>query len=314
MKGMRVLFFGMLGAFSLPPLQALLEAGFSVVGVVVPTENREWTVRKLAAVTARPEAGSAELSQSAAVAVSTIPLTPKQPNIVHLAWQRHIPVYEVSHLSAPETRQILADLRPDAACVACFNKRIPANVLALPRHGFLNVHPSLLPQFRGPAPLFWTFRAGIQETGVTIHFMDEGLDTGDIAQQAPLTLPDGITGPEADTVTATLGGKLLVNTLNQLINGTLKPAPQLPGGSSHPWPQTSDFRVPVSWSAQRAFNFMRGTAVFGQPYVIELEAGEIVGKTAVSFQSDTQLNQPVQTIDDETWVRFSPGSLQICLE
>ncbi len=257
---MRILFFGMLGAFSHPPLHALIKAGMSVVGVVVPTDNSAEIIRELRPVTAHPE-------------LSTLQLAPSQPNIVHLAWQHHIPVYEVSRLSAPETQQTLADLHPEVACVACFNKLIPAALLALPQHGFLNVHPSRLPHFRGPAPLFWTFRAGIQETGVTVHFMDNGLDTGDIAQQARLTLPDGISSPEADALTGTLGGQLLVNTLKQLAKGTLLRTPQTADGSTQPWPQPADFRIPVSWSARRAFNFMRGTAVFGQPYVIELEDG-----------------------------------------
>ncbi|MFO7679537.1 MAG: formyltransferase family protein, partial [Chloroflexota bacterium] len=194
MNDMNVLFFGMLGEFSRLVLQALLEAGFAAVGVVVPAENGGVPIRELKPVTAA-SAGSGLAFQ----------LRPAQANIVHLAWQRGIPVYEVSRLAAPETRQTLAELRPDVACVACFNKRIPAALLALPRHGFLNVHPSLLPHFRGPAPLFWTFRAGVQETGITIHFMDEGLDSGDIALQAPLTLPDGVSGPEADVLSGSLG-------------------------------------------------------------------------------------------------------------
>jgi methionyl-tRNA formyltransferase len=296
MKEIRVLFFGMLGAFSQPPLWALIEAGFSVVGVVVPTENKAVSVRKLEPVTAT--------STGSVQAVSHLLLTPKHPNIMQLAWLHHIPVYEVSRLAACETQQTLADLHPDVACVACFNKRIPASLLALPPHGFLNMHPSLLPYFRGPAPLFWTFRAGIAETGVTIHFMDETLDTGDIAQQAPLTLPDGISGAEADRLTGTFGGQLLVNTLSHLADGTLARTPQPLTGSSQPWPQTTDFRIPVSWSARHAFNFMRGTAVFGQPYVVELEAGEIVVQTAVSYTSSTDLSQPAK---DHVQIQFADG-------
>ena len=288
---MRILFLGMLGKFSLPPLQAVLEAGLSVVGVVVPADNSAIPIRELKPVTA----------------VSPLQLTPTQPTIVHQAWQQKIPVYEVNRLTAPETQQTLANLQPDVACVACFNKRIPANLLALPQHGFLNLHPSLLPQFRGPAPLFWTFRAGIQDIGVTLHLMDTGLDTGNIVQQEPLTLPDGISGQEADVATATLGGHLLVKALNQLTNGTFTSIPQPTGGSNHPWPQPADFRIPVSWSARHAFNFMRGTTEFGQPFVIEMEKGEIKVKTAVSFSQGTILNQPYQTDRDKIQIQFTDG-------
>lgn len=293
MDEMRVLFFGLLGGFSLPPLQALLEAGITVVGVVVPTNNADEPLRELKPITA----------------VSNLLLTPKQTNIVHLAWSHHIPVYEVSRLSASETRQTLAALHADVACVACFNKRIPPSLLKIPRYGFLNVHPSLLPQFRGPAPLFWTFRAGIQDTGVTVHLMDEGLDTGDIAQQAPLTLPTGISGQEADGLTGRLGGQLLVNTLTRLANGTFTPIAQPAGGSFQPWPQAADFRISVSWSARRAFNFMRGTAVFGQPYLLELAEGERVVQTAVSFYQGVQLSQPVVRQDNHIHIQFVDGVL-----
>lgn len=303
MNELRVLFFGMLGLFSLPPLQTMIEAGISVRGVVVPGENRVETIRELKSVTARPELAEG--------AVSHLLLTSRKTNIVHLAWQHQIPVYEVSRLDAAETVQTLSDLDADVACVACFNKRIPTRLLRLPQYGFFNIHPSLLPQFRGPAPLFWTFRAGSQNTGVTVHMMDTGLDTGDIANQAPLTLPDGISGAKADRITGKLGGQLFVKTLTQLAQGTFSPTPQPSGGSTQPWPQAEDFRIPVSWSAQRAFNFMHGTIEFGQPYVIELKEEKVLAKTAVSYQKNTQLDHPVQQIDGKTWVQFSPGAVQI---
>ena len=298
MNGMRVLFFGMLGVFSLPPLQALIEADITVVGVVVPAHNRHKPLRELKQITA----------------VSNLLLTPTQPNIVHLAWSHHIPVYEVNHLAAPETARLLAGLHPDVVCVACFNKRIPADLLKIPRHGFLNIHPSLLPQFRGPAPLFWTFRAGMQETGVTVHLMDDGLDTGDIAQQAPLILPAGISGQEADVLTGRLGGQLLIKTLTQLANDTLTPIFQPAGGSSQPWPQAADFRVPVFWTVRRAFNFMRGTAVFGQPFVVELADGAEIGvQTAVAFSQNAQLSQLIVRQGNHLHIQFVDGVLT-CLE
>ena len=143
--------------------------------------------------------------------------------------------------------------------------------------------------------------------------MDEGLDTGNIAQQAPLTLPDGISTQEADLLTGKLGGKLLVKTLDQLADGTFKSTPQPAGGSSYPWPLAHDFHIPVSWSAQRAFNFIRGTEEFRQPFVIEIEHEKIVAKTAVTYHPTRKLNQPILQINDETWIQFTPGAVQITL-
>src|SRR5204862_1767507 len=98
-------------------------------------------------------------------------------------------------------------------CVACFSQRIPRIILDLPRLGCLNVHPSLLPANRGPVPLFWTFREGHQQTGVTIHLMNEGMDTGDILAQEPIEVPSGISYAQLELQCATLGGKLLARTV-----------------------------------------------------------------------------------------------------
>ncbi|MBE2224624.1 MAG: hypothetical protein IAF02_24000, partial [Anaerolineae bacterium] len=78
-------------------------------------------------------------------------------------------------------------------------------------------------------------------------------------------------------------------------------------GSHHPWPQTADFRIPASWMARRAYNFMRGTAEFGQPYLIEIGDEEIGVKTAVSYTQNATLNQPYQTSGDTIQIQFVDG-------
>jgi methionyl-tRNA formyltransferase len=111
-----------------------------------------------------------------------------------------------------------------------------------------------------------------------------------------------------------LGGQLLVNTLNQLANGTFTPVAQPTGGSYQPWPQAADFRLSVSWTVRRGFNFMRGTAVFGQPFTIELADGEEIGvQTAVSFSQDAQLSQPVIRQGNRVHIQFGDGVL-VCSE
>jgi len=297
MNDFRMVYFGMLGDFSRRPLTALLAAGLNVVGVCVPAIERRPAIRQLERVTA----------------VSQLPLlTPfAAATIVSIAWQQAIPVYEIGDLNASETRARLAEFRADVACVACFDRRIPASMLAIPRHGFLNIHPSLLPDFRGPAPQFWTFREGISETGVTVHFMDEGLDTGDIALQTPVTLPEGISGPDADALLAEAGGQLLVEALTALQEGTLPRRPQGGNGRTYPTPQPADFHIPTSWSARRAFNFMRGAADWGRPFTIQAGEELVLAHTAVSYQPDGQLPQPIVRQKTITHIQFSPGILTI---
>src|SRR4051794_33572606 len=177
---MRILFLGMAGATSAAVLSALLAAGAEIAGVVLPAG-------RLARAT-QPE-------PIASIAPPLIPLASPSPTIADLARARGIPAFELRRAAEPAALRALAQLRPDLGCVACFPLRLPPELLALPPLGFLNMHPSLLPRHRGPDPLFWTLRDGGERAGVTIHYMDERFDTGDVALQAPLALPDGISGP-----------------------------------------------------------------------------------------------------------------------
>ena len=181
------------------------------------------------------------------------------PSIVSIAWQHQIPIYHIDRLSAAETVDTLARLQADVACVACFPKRIPSALLGVPRRGFLNVHPSLLPRYRGPYPLFWMLRHGDRRFGVTIHFMDEQWDSGDIAAQAEVDLPDGFSSAEADRTLSQYGAEPPLEALRRLEKGQPTRRPQPAGGAYFPAPQESDFVIDTAWPAQRAFNFMRGT-------------------------------------------------------
>jgi methionyl-tRNA formyltransferase len=209
--------------------------------------------------------------------------------------------------------KVLAKLAPDVACVACFPYRIPTALLNVPPAGFLNLHPSLLPAYRGPAPLFWTFRNGEQQTGVTVHFMDEGLDTGDIVLQAPLTLPDGISGHAAETRCAALAGQLLVEAVQALADGRLPRRPQPAGGHYDPWPSLAAFTLSPAWSARRAFNFMRGTAEWRQPYAIYLDGERFALQAAVSYNAGEELGQPYVRSGRSLRIQFSAGVVDAVL-
>ena len=126
----RVLFFGMQGDFSTPPLQALLASDIDVCAVVVPVSSVPGL--KQSAIQRREQPRGVR---------STLPLLSLHPSIIDMAWKQHIPVWEVRHLSASSTHEILAFYQPDMLCVACFSQRIPRSIINLPRLGSLNVHP-----------------------------------------------------------------------------------------------------------------------------------------------------------------------------
>jgi methionyl-tRNA formyltransferase len=157
----RVLFFGMTGSFSRSVLATLLAAHVPICGYILPAAPQaESPLQRV-----EPPQGVGRDDEELLI------LNPmRTQNSIQLAWQHNIPIFEAGNLRAPAVQNFVAKLAPDVACVACFDKRIPPALLAMPRHGFLNVHPSLLPAYRGPAPLFWQWRNGETQTGVTVHW------------------------------------------------------------------------------------------------------------------------------------------------
>src|SRR5205823_3279104 len=99
-------------------------------------------------------------------------------------------------------------------------KILPPELLDVPRVGCLNVHPSLLPAHRGPAPLFWTFRHGDPLAGLTVHWMDEGIDTGDIALQEEIPVAEGTSGLDLQRECLERGARLLVEVVQAVATGT----------------------------------------------------------------------------------------------
>jgi len=294
---MRAIFFGTLCAFSTAPLRLLIEAGHELLAVVIPSEQT---------VSGRP---IAPLSLPQLAPLPIVAAT-AAPSIVSIAWEHQIPVYQVNRLAATETLDTLGRLQAEIACVACFPKRFPAALLKMPRWGFLNIHPSLLPHYRGPYPLFWILRHGDRRFGVTVHFMDEQLDTGEIAAQAEVDLPDGISGEEADSTLSEYGAELLLDVLRQLEQGQLTRRAQPAGGAYFPAPQASDFVIDTAWPAQRAFNFMRGTDDWQRSYPIEAAGQRLRLKQALFYSSHEILDQPYRLLGDQIDIQFSPGVLR----
>jgi methionyl-tRNA formyltransferase len=294
---MRVIFCGTLCNFSTAPLRLLIEAGYDICAVVIPSDR---------SIGGRP---IAPLSLPQLTAMPLVAST-SAPSIVSIAWEQQIPVWQVTRLAAAATHDAFAQWQADIACVACFSQRIPAALLSVPRSGFLNVHPSLLPHYRGPYPLFWMLRHGDRRFGATIHFMDEQLDTGDIAAQAEVDLPDGVSGEEADSALSQYGAELLLEVLHRLGNHQLYRRAQPPGGSYFSAPQAVDFTIETTWSAQSAFNFMRGTNDWQRTYPIEVAGQRFTLKQALFYSSHEVLDQPCRLFGDQIDIQFSPGVLR----
>lgn len=191
---LRILFFGMHGPFSIPPFLALIAHGFPPVGLVTP-----------------PPPGF-----GAAFRRLDYPPPPEESGtntIYQLAARHAVPIYEIGSLQHRAAAAFRDSIDLDFIIVACFNRMLPKSWLESPRRGCINLHPSLLPAYRGPTPLEDQLANGETQTGITLHFMDEGADTGDIIVQKALPVPPGATLEDLNRLTAEAGARMLLRVL-----------------------------------------------------------------------------------------------------
>ncbi|MFZ2362704.1 MAG: methionyl-tRNA formyltransferase [Anaerolineae bacterium] len=183
--------------FSVPTLAALLHGGYDVIAVVTQPDRPAGRGRRL------------ELSPVKTFAI-----------------QHDLPVLQPPTLKAPEVVAELAELRPDVIVVAAFGQILRPALLELPPYGCINVHASLLPRWRGAAPVQAALLAGDQVTGSTIMRMDAGMDTGPILAQAALAIQPDDTGGTLTARLAQQGAELLAETLPRWLAGQITPQPQ----------------------------------------------------------------------------------------
>ena len=189
---MRIIFMGT-PDFAVATLEALIKAGHEVVLTVTQPD--------------RPKGRHGELQKSD----------------VRIAAEKHgIPVITPVRIRKDEeAKETMRWLKPDVIVVTAFGQILPKDILEMPKFGCINVHASLLPKYRGAAPIQWSILNGDTETGVTTMLMDEGLDTGDILMVKKLAIAPKETGGSLFDKLAVLGGELIVETLDALEAGTL---------------------------------------------------------------------------------------------
>jgi len=149
------------------------------------------------------------------------------PPVKLLALEQGIPVHQPARIKTnEEVRAIFESIAPDACIVAAYGKILPEWLLGIPRLGSINVHASLLPKYRGAAPINWAIANGERETGVTIMQMDAGMDTGPMLARRATAISDDETAPMLSARLAELGAEVLSETLPEIERGQLAPAPQ----------------------------------------------------------------------------------------
>lgn len=215
--------------FAIPSLGILLEHGYNIVSVVTAPDKPQGRGQKVAA-----------------------------PPIKEFALQRSIPLLQPEKLKAPDFISAVARLQPDLIVVVAF-RILPPEVFTIPRLGAFNLHASLLPKYRGAAPINWAIIGGEEETGVTTFLLQEKVDTGSILLQARVRIGPDETAGELHDRLADLGAQVVLQTVRVIELGNVTPQPQDETVASQA-PKIFREDCAVNWRrpAQEIHNFVRG--------------------------------------------------------
>ena len=226
---MRIFFCGT-PQFAVPTLKLLLDqSDFTILGVITQPD--------------RPRGRGHEIS-----------LSP----VKQLAVEAGLPVHQPEKIRSPEIGEILGKLELDFIVIIAYGQIIPSGLLSIPRLGWINLHASLLPKYRGAAPINWAIADGESVTGLTTMRIDAGMDTGDILRQEALAIGSAETAPELASRMAEAGAPLMVETLRGLAAGAITPRPQNHDEATFaPLLKKQNGRIDWPSTAQQIFNRMR---------------------------------------------------------
>jgi methionyl-tRNA formyltransferase len=217
-------------SFAVPTLERVVQAGHHVLAVFTQPD--------------RPKGRGGELSQSP---------------IKQTAQQLSLPVHQPERIRKPEPVEQLKQMQPDAMVVVGYGQIIPQSIIDIPRYGIINVHASLLPKYRGAAPIQWAIANGESSTGVTTMRIDAGLDTGNMLLKWETPVGPQENAVELGQRMSVAGADLLVQTLAGIEAGTIHPEPQDNSQASlAPILKKEDGEVDWNWPAQKISNRARG--------------------------------------------------------
>ena len=183
------------------------------------------------------------------------------------ALSAHLPVHQPEKIRAPEAQQLLEKLSPDFIVIIAYGQIIPARLLPIPKYGWINLHASLLPKYRGAAPINWVIVNGETKTGLTTMRIDAGMDTGDILLQRELEIGPKETATELAARMSEAGAPLMEETLRSLAAGKITPRPQNHAEASlAPILKKEDGHIDWHRPAQEIYNRMRGFAPWPGAY------------------------------------------------
>lgn len=267
---MRIVFMGT-PDISVKTLERLIEEGHDIVGIVTQPD--------------RPKGRGNKISVSP---------------VKEVALKHNLKIFQPEKASSPEFIAELENLNPDLIVVIAYGQILKKNLLEIPKYGCINVHVSLLPKLRGAAPINWAIINGDKKTGVTIMFMDEGLDTGDIIDVKEFELDNEITAGELHDWMMVEGAELLVKTVRNIESGNYTRTKQNDNESTYaPMMNRNLGHVDFSKSAEDIHNLVRGTIPWPGAWC-ESDYGKIkIWKTKVINQNSSKTVGEVIKVDKD---------------
>ncbi len=282
-KDIKVVFMGT-PEFARESFKSLYEAGFNIVACFTNPD--------------KPSGRGMKLKASA---------------VKEYALEKNIPVYQPKKLrNNEEVLETLKKLNPDIIAVVAYGKILPKEILDLPKYGCINVHGSLLPKYRGAAPMQWSIINGEEVTGITTMFMDVGMDTGDMLLKEELKIEDDYNLESVHDKLMVIGAKLLVETIDKVVDGTIERIPQPEDGTLAPMITREMTKIDFTKKAREIFNFVRGLSPFPGTYM-ELENGTKFKVYDVDYVEESSIDKTIEPGDillmskDALYIRCSDG-------
>ncbi|OGQ09426.1 MAG: hypothetical protein A2138_02530 [Deltaproteobacteria bacterium RBG_16_71_12] len=290
--------------FSVRPLQAMLRAGHDVRFVMRPigplATRRQAILRRHRGFDV---AVRRLLGRDDGEAARRDPFT--------VAANADIPAWIVGNASAPAAVKLVERERVDVLVIAFFNQLLKPAMLAAARFGAVNLHPSLLPAYRGPAPLFWTYRDGAAESGLTVHRVGPGEDDGAILAQTAVPVPFGMPGEELVDALAERAEQSLVSVLAAVARGDATGTPQDASRATRaPRPTDADLVVDASAGARRAFHFVRGVGRWNQ-LVVDVAGTRVRVVDAVELDLERRVPGEVALVGDTVCLGCDDGVVML---
>lgn len=276
---MNILYIGSSGVLSLIPFKKLLSSKFTVTAVGV----------------ARP------------IAIKNKIIALENESLALAANQLNIPVIDLSQPVSDIVVQC-EKYSIDVILMSCYGERLPDEIINLAANGCYNMHPSLLPRFRGPEPIFWQMKSA-SDVGVSWHQVVNDFDAGDILAKQKVRIEDGANYSEISLQLAETGAALMLDMLSDLAEGKQIPGPQDADLASYfAYPEIDDFVIDVKGSARQAYNFMRATNIFACPYLCQVDNRQFYLDEALDYYNNLTL-ETVEVQGNRLYIPCNVGVL-----